>query len=124
MTLRGCLSAWNDPILKCQLAVRIAKLERALFAVGDADLAWDDWLDNLAKVHTEVMALYEREDVDRALLDEQRAILRSLLEIARATQGEPGGTLRGPAHDRAYADPGRWRAHRRHLRHERSAASL
>jgi Mg2+ and Co2+ transporter CorA len=71
-----------DLALNCQLAVRIASLERALFAVRDADLAWDDWLDNLAKVHTEVMALYVREDADRALLDEQRAILRSLLEIA------------------------------------------
>jgi Mg2+ and Co2+ transporter CorA len=70
------------PDLNCQLAVRIAELERALFTVGDADLAWNDWLDNLARAHAEVMALSERDDMDRALLDEQRAVLRSLLEIA------------------------------------------
>jgi Mg2+ and Co2+ transporter CorA len=82
MTLRNLAEHMEPSDLNCKLGVRIAKLERSLFAVGDADLAWDDWLDGLSKVHAEVMALYERDDVDRALLDEHRAVLRSLLEMA------------------------------------------
>jgi Mg2+ and Co2+ transporter CorA len=68
--------------LSSQLVARIAELERALFAARGADLAWDDWLATVATVHADLMALYARDDVDRALLDEQRAVLRTLLEVA------------------------------------------
>jgi hypothetical protein len=65
-----------------QLATRIADLECALFAARGADLAWDEWFSAVAAVHADLMARYARDDADRALLDEQRAVLRSLLEMA------------------------------------------